>query len=343
MPDVLALADEETRALWDDLSLGYAESPGHPLLRKEIAALYTQTDPSEVVCCVSAEEAIYLTTRVLIRPGDHVIASFPAYQSSYEVASSIGADVSYWRLEPKQTASGTSWVVDLHALRALVRPNTRLITINFPNNPTGAQLSPAEWSEVVAIAREAGCYLMADEVYRGMEYVESDRLAAAVDCYERAISIGAMSKTYALAGLRVGWLATKDREVLAGALAYKDYTTICGSAPSEILAIVALRAKERVLARTQAIIRDNLALAASFMREHDAWFEWIPPRAASIAFPRLRTSEPIATFATRLVEKEGVMILPATVFSYEGNHFRLGLGRANLQESLTRLGRFVKS
>lgn len=295
------------------------------------------------MCCVSAEESIYLATRVLIRPGDHVIATFPAYQSSYEVATSIGAEVSHWKLRPQRAEGGvTRWRADLDELRSLIRPNTRLIAMNFPNNPTGALLSHEDFAAVIAIAREAGAYLLSDEVYRGMEYGLSDRLPAAADCYEKAISIGAMSKTYALAGLRVGWLASKDRALLAECLAYKDYTTICGSAPSEILSIIGLRAKERVVSRTQQIIRENLALATAFMHDHADFFEWIPPEAASVAFPRFLGQEPIATFATRLVEQEGVMILPATVFSYEGNHFRLGLGRANLEQSLTRLGRFVR-
>lgn len=343
LPELLALADEESRSLWDTLSLGYAESQGHPLLRREIAALYTQTSADEVVCCVSAEEAIYLVTRVLVRPGDHVIATFPAYQSSYEVARSIGADVSFLHLHPQKTEEGLSWRLDMDELRRMVRPETRLIAVNFPNNPTGALLSQAEWSQVVSVAREVGCYLLSDEVYRGMEYSETDRLPAAVDAYEKAISIGAMSKTYALAGLRVGWLATKDEALRASVLSYKDYTTICGSAPSEILAIMGLRAKDRVVARTREIIRANLEQVTHFMHEHEAWFEWIAPKAASVAFPRLRLAEPIDSFAKQLVEREGVMILPANVFSYPGNHFRVGLGRAKLNEALERIGRFVRA
>lgn len=333
MADVVALADPESRRLWDGLALGYTESPGHPLLRAEIASLYDMAAPEDALCTVSAEEAIYLCMRVLLQPGDHVVALFPNYQSSYEVARAIGADISWWRLEP----SGGRWAIDLDALRALVRPDTRLICVNFPSNPTGALPTHDEWRAIVDIARELGCYLFSDEVYRWMEYDPADRLTAAVDAYERGISLGAMSKAFGLAGLRVGWLASRDRELLARALAYKDYTTICGSAPSEILALIALRARERVLERCMAIVRANLAVADAFMAEHPARFSWIRPRAGSVGLARWHGNAPVEALAASLASDLGTMILPGSVFDLEGSVFRLGLGRSNLAAGLARM------
>lgn len=337
MRDLLALADDETRKLWDGLTLGYTESPGHPLLRAEVAKLYDTASPANVLSTVSAEEAIYCLMRVLLRPGDHVIASFPAYQSSYDVARGMGVDVEFWPLRP----AGDGWQVDVAELRRMVRPNTKLIAVNFPNNPTGALPSRQEWDEIVSVARAANCHLFSDEVYRWMEYDPAHRLHAAVDSYERGISIGAMSKSFGMAGLRVGWMATHDAELLARVLAYKDYTTICASAPSEILALMALRAKEKALARCMGIIKSNLALAEEFMRQHARWFKWIPPRAGSVAFPEWLGEKPMDQFADELVRQTGVMLLPASVFDVAEPRFRIGLGRAGFAQALEELDGFL--
>jgi aspartate/methionine/tyrosine aminotransferase len=146
-----------------------------------------------------------------------------------------------------------------------------------------------------------------------------------------------MSKSFALAGLRIGWLATRDEALLAKCASFKDYTTICSSAPSEILALIALRARDRVLARSLRIVADNLELLDGFFRRQSARFAWVPPRAGSVAFPRLLGDVPIDRFAAELVEAEGVLLLPASQFGYPGNHFRLGYGRENLPEALERL------
>ncbi len=344
LQELLGLADAETRALWENLTLGYTESLGHPLLRTEIADLYGGVSADQVLCFAGAEEALYICTRVLVGPGDHVIATFPGYQSSYQLVTAVGAEVSYLPLRLQTNATGAlRWQIDLAELRILIRPNTRLITVNFPHNPTGALLDHATWQAVVAVAREAGAYLFADEVYRFLEYNPLDRLAAGVECYEKAISLGVMSKPFGLAGLRIGWIATQDQALLRQAAAYKDYTTICNSAPSEILALIALRARDQVLARCLGIIQHNLALVDDFMRDHAEFFTWIRPQAGSIGFPQWRGALSIEQFTEQLVQQEGVLLLPASVYDYPGSHFRLGLGRTNTAEALTRLSRFVRS
>lgn len=344
LQELLALADDETRDLWANLTLGYTETLGHPLLRAEIAGMYQSVGPEGVVCFAGAEEALYVAMRVLLRPGDHMIVTFPGYQSSYQVAETIGAQVSRWMLRPSRVPGGhLEWKVDLNELRDLVRPNTRLILVNFPHNPTGALLSREEWAGILAVAEEAGCYLFSDEVYRLLEYDLADRLLPAVDGYARALSLGVMSKPFGLAGLRIGWLALRDMDLLAQVANYKDYTTICSSAPSEILAIIALRAKERVLARSLGMIRSNLDDVEAVMAELTDHFEWIPPRAGSIAFPRWLGKLPVEAFTDALVQEAGVMLLPGTVFDYPGSHFRLGLGRENIPEALERLKNFIQT
>jgi len=337
MADLLALADDETRGLWDGLALGYTESTGHPLLRREIASLYETIEADDVLTFAGAEEAVFCLVNALVGPDDHVVVTWPGYQSLYEVARAAGADVTLHELHEHD-----GWALDLDLLRSQVTPATRLIVVNLPHNPTGMLADRATYDGLVALAAETGAHLLVDEVYRGLEVDEADRLPAGADALGRGISLGVMSKTFAMAGLRIGWLATRDRELLARVAAFKDYTTICSSAPSEILAIIALRARDRVLARSRGIVAANLDLLDAFFEDWADRFEWVRPRAGSIGFPRLTVpGVRIDDWAAELVEAEGVLLLPGSQFGHPGNHFRLGFGRTDMPEALGRLEAFA--
>ena len=336
LPELLALADPDTRELWESLSLGYTEAAGHPLLRAEIASLYPGLVPDEVLVFSGAEEAIFVFMNVALRPGDHVVVTWPAYQSLHEVARGAGAEV---ELLPLDESAG--WALDLDALRAMLRPATRAVVVNFPHNPTGALPDPATWRALLEITAEAGVTLFSDEVYRLLEHDPADRLPAAAGIAPHAVSLGVMSKAFALAGLRIGWVATHDRTLLDRMAAFKDYTSICASAPSEILALIALRARDRVLQRSLSILRPNLRLLDRFFDEWGDLFAWRRPRAGSTAFPRLLSDLPVERFAEELVREEGVLLLPGSLLGYPGSHFRLGYGRTDLPEALERLERFA--
>jgi aspartate/methionine/tyrosine aminotransferase len=338
MAELLALADDETREMWDGLTLGYTESTGHPRLRREIAALYETIEPDDVLTFAGAEEAVFCLMNVLAGPGDHAIVTWPAYQSLYEVARAAGADVTLHELhEP------AGWALDLDLLRRELTPATRLIVVNAPHNPTGMLPDRATFDGLVAIAADAGAHLLVDEVYRGLEFDEADRLPAGADALPGGISLGVMSKSYAMAGLRIGWLATRDRELLARVAAFKDYTTICSSAPSEILAIIALRARDRVLARSRAIVVANLDRLDAFFEDWADRFRWVRPRGGSIGFARLTVPGIwIDEWAAGLVEDEGVLLLPGSRFGYPGNHFRIGFGRTDLPAALDRLEAYAE-
>jgi len=338
MADLLALADDESRGLWEGLTLGYTESTGHPLLRREIASLYDGVDADDVLVFAGAEEAIFCLVNVTMGPGDHAIVTWPGYQSLYEVARATGAEVTLHELH-----EADGWALDLARLRAQVTPSTRLIVVNAPHNPTGMLPDRATFDGLLAIAEEAGAALVLDEVYRELEFDPSRRLPAAVEASSRGVSVGVMSKSYAMAGLRIGWLASHDRDLLARCAAFKDYTTICSSAPSEVLALIGLRARDVVLARSRGIVEANLERLDAFFEDWGDRFTWVRPKAGSIGFPRLTApGVDIDTWAASLVEAEGVLLLPGSQFGVGGNHFRIGFGRTDLPVALDRLEAFAE-
>ena len=335
MAELLSWADDETRSLWDGLALGYTESEGHPLLRREIAGLYEGVAPDEVVEFVP-EEAIFAAMNCLVQPGDRVVCTFPGYQSLYEIAASLGADLSYWT--PREDEG---WRFDPDDLADLVDEDTSLVVVNFPHNPTGWLPSHDDFRRIVGIVGAAGAHLFCDEMYRFLEQDPADRLPSGVEAYDRAVCLFGMSKTYGLAGLRVGWLVTHDGELRAALQGFKDYLTICGSAPSEILALIGLRNHDRIVRRHVARIRRNLDAVERLIAAYADRLTWTRPRAGSVCFPRLLGSMGAEELARRLVEERDVMAGPAGVFGYGDRHVRIGLGRERLPEVLAIVDDFL--
>lgn len=331
LAELLALADARDREAWDGLRLGYTESPGLLELRERIAAGYPGLSAGDVLTG-APEELVYLLGRTLLQPGDRVIVTFPAYQSLYEIASAAGARVERWT--PEETADG--WWFDPGRLEALAREGAKAIVVNFPHNPTGALPTASEWAAVVRAAEDAQAVLVVDEMYRGLEYDRGRRLPQGALASERGVSIGGLSKAYGLPGLRVGWLATRHRATLEAAAAYKDYTTICSSAPSERLAVVALKNAERLVERCRELVARNLPPLESFVREHPEALSWRPPAAGPIAFVRYPPGDATA-FCERLAETSDVMLLPSSVFEWGDGHVRFGFGRASFPQALLAL------
>jgi aspartate/methionine/tyrosine aminotransferase len=335
LSELLAMSDKESWKMWPGLKLGYPESQGHRVLREEISRLYKNIGPDDVLT-LTPEEGIYIAMTTILEKGDHVVVTFPGYQSLYEIANTIGCEVSKW--VPREN---NGWVFDIDDLRDLVKDETKLIVVNFPHNPTGATISRAELETIVGIAAQRDAVLFSDEMYRFLEYDEAIRLPSACDLSDRAVSLFGLSKSFALAGLRIGWLTTKNTALFKRFASFKDYTTICSSAPSEILAIIALRAKDRILKQNLGLIGLNLKLLDAFFVGHANLFEWHKPKAGPIAFPRLKSDIPISAFCTNLLAKKGVLLLPADQFGFEGNNFRVGFARLNLPEALEKLGEYI--
>ena len=337
MNELLQMADPNSLRLWQDLKLGYTESQGHPLLREEVSRLYRHI-PAEQVLVAAPEEAIFIAMQTLLSPGEQVIAVSPTYQSLYEIARSIGCYVKPWPLQLR--ASG--WHVDLDLLEHSITPATRLLVLNFPNNPTGCLPTLAEFEAIIALARKNHLTVFSEEMYRLLEPDPALRLPAVCDAYERGISLSGLSKSFAAPGLRIGWLAAQDRDLPLRWLGLKDYTTICNSAPSEVLGIIALQNKDQIVQRNCWIIEENLKIAGRFFNENPHLFAWLPPDAGSIAFPRWLGSEPVEQFCQQLVDQQSVMLVPGGLFDMPGDHFRLGLGRRNFGEALGRVESFLR-
>src|SRR5277367_1591095 len=330
---LLALASPEDRAAFDQLSLGYTETFGAPALRAEIARTYDAVSPEQLLCFAGAEEGIYVAMRVLLQPGDHAIVITPNYQAAETVPLGI-CEVTGVALDIER-----QWDLDVDLLRAALRPNTKLISINFPNNPTGKIIPRATFDAIIEICRSRGIWLFSDEVYRLIERDPSLRLPQVVDVYERGVSLNVMSKAYGLAGLRIGWLACKDRAMLVKFERYKHFLSICNSAPSEVLARIALKARDRILERNRKVVRDNLAGLSAFFADYPHLFDWREPDGGCVAFIRYRGAEGAEEFTRRVVEESGVLFLPSSIYRSElgnvpDNCLRVGFGRSHVPDGI---------
>jgi len=337
---LLGMASEKDRAAFDNQWLGYTETYGNPDLREEIAATYDTADPRHVLCFAGAEEGVYVAMRVLLERDDHAIVVVPNYQAAETVPLDI-CDVSGVPLD-----GDDDWSLDIDRVRREIRPNTRLISINFPNNPTGAVLDRDRFDALVELCREHGIYLFSDEVYRLVERDPAIRLPQAADVYEKALSLNVISKAYGLPGLRIGWIACKDEGLLARMEAYKHYLSICNAAPSERLTIIALRAKEQILVRNRALLEYNADLLDQFFSEFDDLFQWRRPDGGCVAFPRYTGEGDTNRFCEELVEKTGILLLPPKIYTSDlldtpTDRFRIGFGRKGVEAGIAAFRQYL--
>ncbi|GAB1818749.1 aminotransferase class I/II-fold pyridoxal phosphate-dependent enzyme [Herbidospora sp. RD11066] len=340
--DLLALADDHDRAAYENLSLGYTETYGDPALREAIAGMYEKVDAADVICFAGAEEGLYLAMNVLLNEGDHAVVVTPNYQAAETVPLAL-CEVTGVALDPDR-----DWALDLDAVKAAIRPNTRVVSVNFPNNPTGKVIGVADFTELARLCDERGIHLFSDEVYRGLEQDPARTLPQAADLSDRALSLNVTSKSLGLPGLRIGWIACRDREVLSRLERAKHYTTICNSAPSEVLARIALKARTTILDRNRALIARNLPLFDAFFAEFPELFEWRGPDGGCVAYPRYLGPEGVDEFCTRLVEESGVLLLPAGIYRSEltptpADRFRIGVGRAKPEEGLAAFAQWLRT
>ncbi|MEN7341640.1 MAG: pyridoxal phosphate-dependent aminotransferase [Pseudomonadota bacterium] len=338
--ELLSLADVPADALLDQ-HLGYTETWGAPALRAAIASTYEQLKPEDILCFAGAEEGVYTAMRVLLNKGDHAVVVVPNYQAAETVPLDV-CDVTGVLLDQQN-----HWRLDPDAVRAAIRPNTRLLSVCFPNNPTGAIPSADDWQAIVDICRAHDLYLFSDEVYRGLELDQSKRIEQAADSYEKGLSLNVMSKAYGLPGLRIGWIGCRDKAVLQKLERYKHYLSICNSAASEPLAIIALGVRDKLQTRIHTLMRSNLQQLDTFFERFSEYFDWQHPDGGCIAYPRFTGRGGVESFCQHLIEETGVLLLPASIYASElmtapADRFRIGFGRAGMAEGLAVFSDFMQ-
>ena len=334
--ELLHMADTECLELWHHLKVGYTETKGHPVLRNEVAGLYKNIKPEDV-CILVPEEGIFIAFNVILDPGDNVIVTDPAYQSLYEIPQSIGCEVTKWPL----LLENGKWVLDTTFLEKAIKKNTKLIVINFPHNPTGFIPEPDDFKKIVTIANDNKICLFSDEMYRYLEFPGSFRYESVCDIFDNGITLSGLSKSFGLPGLRTGWLATRNKDLMRRVERFKDYTTICNSALSEIFSIIALRNKERIINTNLKLIQENIEAAKPFFRRHGDLLTWIESKGSSVAFPELVPRITADEFCKKLLEQKSVLLLPGSIFNHPGNHFRIGLGRKQFKTILEEFEYFI--
>ncbi len=337
LKELLEMATSEEKLLWDTQRLGYTETRGLPLLRETIAQqLYPGLNARNILCFAGAEEGIFCSLLTLCTPQDHVIVFTPCYQSLMEIPRFVGSELTTIELKEEN-----NWRIDIHALKEAIKPNTKCVIINFPHNPTGQVMTPAELTQLVTLLEDHGIWLFSDEVYRLLGAPQEGWAASVASLYAKGISLGVMSKSFGLPGLRIGWIACQNEEILQKIVQNRYYTTICNSGPSEILSLIALRNKEIILKRNNAIVNSNLTLLDRFFEEYADFFLWVRPQGGCTGFVKYQSTESVDSFCQRVAKQVDTLLLPGSVYNIASNHFRVGFGRANMPEALAQLERFI--
>ena len=315
----------------DDLSgllsmkLTYGDIEGSPRLRTAIANLYANQCAEDITVTHGTIAANMLVHKAIVEPDDHVLSIVPTYQQHYSIPRSIQADVTTLALREED-----GFLPNLKALKASVKPNTKLIAFTNPNNPTGALIERPMLEDMVDIADSVGAYLLCDEVYRGTAQVGDGMSPSIVDLYSKGISTAGMSKVFSLAGLRVGWVIA-PQEVREQVLIHRDYDTISVGMINDHFAAIALEHADKVLARSHEITRGNLALLEAWIAKEPK-VSWVKPRAGTTAMLKLNIPVTAREFCIDLVTKTGVMLTPGDAFDMEG-YARIGF--ANDKQTLT--------
>ncbi|TMM58995.1 aminotransferase class I/II-fold pyridoxal phosphate-dependent enzyme [Maribacter algarum] len=328
--------EEDAKDKFHNLWLGYTESKGHPDLRRDIASIYAIINPENLLVCTGAQEPIFLFAQANLEPYDEVIVQSPCYQSLQSVPESIGCKVAHWNVKYK----GDKPTFDIEKLKSMVNSKTKAIFLNAPHNPTGFHFSKEEQQAIVEIARANDSIIFCDEVYRELEHKPEYAIPAFADAYENGVSVGVMSKSYGLPGLRIGWIASQNIKILEKVAVLKEYTTICNAGPSEFLAGVALRNRKKILERNLDIIKENLPLYDAFFEKYNDLFSWHKPNAGPVALVKMHFDTDDMAFAERVLKEQSVLLLPGGVYDF-GGFFRIGFGRTIMPKALEQFEKFV--
>ena len=296
--------------------LTYGNIEGLPEFKSGICKLYKTLQPDEIVTTHGASGANHHIFYSLVDPGDRVISIMPTYQQLYSIPESFGADLKLLHL-----SESNSFLPDLEELKALAVPGTKMICINNPNNPTGALMSKDMLMQIVEIAKSVDAYVMCDEVYRHLTQ-DDEWSESIVDLYDKGISVSSMSKVFSLAGIRLGWIATHDKDVIKACLSHRDYNLICGSMLDEAIGALALSGSDKLLERNKHIVRENLTILDKWVQETPL-VHYVKPQAGTTALVYYDVDMPSYDFCLDMYNKTGAFVTPGDCFE-QPHSFRLG-------------------
>lgn len=339
--ELLAITGDAESALRDicSMRLTYGAIVGSERLRRAVSSLYTSVSPDRITITHGAIGANALVIESLVEPSDRVLSVCPTYQQHYSIPEAYGADVKILPLTVEN-----KFLPSLADIRAQMNDRVKLICLNNPNNPSGSLMDEAYLREIVDIAREHGAYILCDEVYRGLNHDGDPFTASMADLYEKGISTGSMSKAYALAGLRIGWIAGPE-EVIRAVSVHRDYNTISCGMIDDYLAAIALEHKDAILSRNLAIIRDCAKILDDWVAGEEN-FDYVRPTSGTTAFIKINLDIPSEEFALGLLREKGVLVVPGSAMHTEG-FFRMGYGYSKdydvFREGLKRISDYAKT
>ncbi|MCO5228023.1 MAG: aminotransferase class I/II-fold pyridoxal phosphate-dependent enzyme [Thermomicrobiales bacterium] len=323
--DVMGLIPASEAAVLEqrihETPLGYSEARGTEDLRSVLATTYANTSSDDILITTGAIEANYLLFNVLLKAGDHVVVVDPAYQQLASVPKAIGCQVDHLSV-----VHSDGYYYDLDELRGMVRPDTRMIVINTPHNPTGCMLSNSDLNEIVELARENDCWILCDEAYRWIEHPGGMSIPGPMrGRYEKGISVGTVSKPFGVPGLRIGWFAA-PAEIAQAAWGIRDYVSLSPAKLSDLIATAVIRNREAIFARNSEIIAANLVTANQWFTDNADIVSWQAPKAGLLAMMRYAADLDSSVVADRLAGDVGVMLAPGDAFGMPGT-LRIGVGQ----------------
>lgn len=334
--DVCGVSREEFFAKLAGTRLTYSHIYGSPDFLKGVAGLYEDVKPECVIPTHGAVGANNQIIHTLIEPTDNMVCVMPTYQQHYSIPESIGAEVRILQLRPEN-----QFLPDIEELKSLVDENTKMITFNNPDNPTGSWIPRESMEEMVEVARSVGAYVLCDEVYRGISE-DGSYMHSVVDLYEKGISVGSMSKIFSLAGLRMGWIATRDEEVVEMVRERRDYDTISCGVIDDMLASMALANKDKIFARNREILLKNRAILDQWVNETEG-VHYVRPVAGTTALVYYDMDIPSYDLCVRLIREKGLLFTPGSAFEMEGA-VRIGYAFDSklLRQGLDQFGEFLQ-
>lgn len=337
--ELFSVLDNQDKEEYLKIGLGYTQTWGNERLRQTIAETYQKIKADNILITNGAIEGIFLILNSLSNPGDEMISLFPIYQSLYQIPQTCGVKIKWWNLDENDNFSP-----DFDQLIKLISPRTKAIIINQPHVPTGFIFDKNEYQDLISIARKYNLYLISDEVCRWLYLKKENEIPPVVNLYEKAISIGDFSKPFGTGGLRIGWLVCQNRKIIEKCISLRGYTTMSNSAPSEYLATLVLKNKDKFLKPRVETALTNYQLLEQFVQRNKRKISLIKPRGSVTAFPKIKLGIDSREFCKGLIEKENTLLVPGDVYGIN-NRFRIGFGCTtdNFERGLEKLQLYLNN